>query len=422
MKDEDIFDDDDLMGQPEDPTVKKKPSPQINMPTVGISMPVGQDEMRSMQKKDVLSDNEVYETELGINEKNIPVTNEKFDNKVKFEDIPLVPSVQEVINSEQSKKSEPEVPRKSSFVQDESHPIPTKSVPNDIPLKNNGIKDISEEIQEEDEDEEKEEKVSLKDRFLPRKKELSAEDLDEDADSKEYISRHDIIYTEKKELNMYSPPTVSDEYEDDEEEEETSWIKNLIAILVLVILGFGICFGVYQFVSDDEKVPVIKYSLTEEDRTILTEEYFFISSTEEYLIKINEIVEDERQTIDSYVSGIITEAEAIERLSTSLLAKNNLHKLYVEIKPIEEEVIETKKLSDKIFNNTISYTESAINSLNTDDSKSRIVANFNTHIEENNSNIYMYNQYVMSVFKKRGITITYDGVNFAMDTKWLDNE
>lgn len=415
MKDEDIFDDDDLMGQPEDPTVKKGASPQINVPKMGISMPVGQDEMRNMQKRDVLSDNEVYETELGINEKNIPVTNEKFDNKVKFEDIPMVPSVQEVINSE-PKKKEPDIPKKSSFVQDENHPIPTKSVPTDIPLKTdnkNMDEEISEEIQED--------KPSIKDRFLPRKKELSANDLDEDADSKEYISRHDIIYTEKKNLDVYTPPTVSDEYETDDEEEETSVIKNIIAILVLVVLGFGICFGVYTFVSDGEKIPVIKYSLTDEDRTILTEEYFFVSSIEEYLLKINEIVEDERQVVDSFVSGLIDSSEAKERLNTSLLAKKNLHELYINIKPIEEEVIETKKLSDKIFNNTISYTESAIESLEYNDSKSRMVANFNTHIKENNSNIYMYNQYVMSVFKKRGITITYDGVKFAMDTKWLDN-
>lgn len=419
MKDDDIFDDDDLMGQPEDPTVKKKPTPQMNIPPTGISMSIEQEKMRDMQKKDILSDNEVYETELGINEKNVPVTNEKFDNKVKFEDIPLVPSVQEVINSEKTKNPEPEVPKKSSFVQDENHPIPTKAIPNDIPLKSNKIEDISDNAEEEDDVEE--EKISLKDRFLPRKKELSVDDLDEDSDSKEYISRHDIIYTEKKALDMYSPPKVPEGYDEDDEEEETSWVKNLIAILVLVIIGFGICFGVYHFVSGGEKVPVIKYSLTEEDRTILTEEYFFISSTEEYLIKINELVEDERQVIDRYVSGIITSDEASERLETSLLAKKNLHELYIAIKPIEEEVIETKKLSDKIFNNTISYTESAINSLNYNDSKSRMVANFNTHIEENNSNIYMYNQYVMSIFKKRGITITYDGVNFAMDTKWLDN-
>jgi len=416
VKDEDIFDDDELMGQPEDPTIKKGVGPQINIPKTGIPMPVGQDEMRNMQKRDVLSDNEVYETELGINEKNIPVTNEKFDNKVKFEDIPMVPSVQEVINSE-PKNKEAEIPKKSSFVQDENHPIPTKTVPNDIPLKNNGSESEDEEIKEDT----SEEKVPLKDRFLPRKKEMSADDLDEDADSKEYISRHDIIYTEKKSLDAYSPPKVSDEYETDDEEEETSIIKNIIAILAIIILGFGICFGVYTFVTDGKTVPAINQPLREEERTILTEEYFFISSIEEYLLKINEIVEDERQTIDSYVSGLIDSSEAEKRLNTSLLAKKNLYELYINIKPIEEEVIETKKLSDKIFNNTISYTENAIESLKYNDSKSKMVANFNTHISENNSNIYMYNQYVMSVFKKRGITITYNGVTFAMDTKWLDN-
>ena len=215
MKDDDIFDDDDLMGQPEDPTVKKKPTPQMNIPPTGISMSIEQEKMRDMQKKDILSDNEVYETELGINEKNVPVTNEKFDNKVKFEDIPLVPSVQEVINSEKTKNPEPEVPKKSSFVQDENHPIPTKAIPNDIPLKSNKIEDISDNVEEDDVEEEK---ISLKDRFLPRKKELSVDDLDEDSDSKEYISRHDIIYTEKKALDMYSPPKVPEGYDEDDED------------------------------------------------------------------------------------------------------------------------------------------------------------------------------------------------------------
>mgnify|MGYP003306370021 CR=1 FL=1 len=60
---------------------------------------------------------------------------------------------------------------------------------------------------------------------------------------------------------------------------------------------------------------------------------------------------------------------------------------------------------------------STLNSCNT---YFKIVGNFNLHVEENNSNLYMYNQYVISVFKSRNITITYDGVNFAMDTKWLE--
>ena len=84
------------------------------------------------------------------------------------------------------------------------------------------------------------------------------------------------------------------------------------------------------------------------------------------------------------------------------------------------EVITTKSLSDDIINNTIAYTESAINSIDVQ-TNAKIVGNFNLHIEENNSNIYMYNQYVISVFESRGIAITYDGVNFAMDTKWLED-
>lgn len=413
MKDE-LFDEDDFGGEPEDPTIKGNQPQKIKMPEIEMSIPLN--DMRNLQKRDVISDGELYETELGINEKNILVSNEKFDGKINKDEIPIVPPVKEVID--ESKKVEAESPPKKtySFQQDENHPIPTKSIPSEPPK----IKDISEEeTSDSNADEEiKEEKKSFFKNILPSK--MSADDLDEDADSKEYISRHDIIYTEKKDVARYEPPVRSPEYDDDEEDDETSPLKNAIAMIFMVLLGIALCVGTYLFVSGGQNVPGFIYNLTDEDRTILTEEYFFISSTSEYLTEINKLVDDEKQVIDSYVSGIIGEKEAMERLNTSLLAKQNLNSLYVKITPVEKEVIETKKLSDKIFNNTIAYTEDAILSVKNNDSKSRMVANFNTHVEENNSNIYMYNQYVMSVFKKRNITITYDGVNFAMDTKWLD--
>lgn len=409
-----------MMGQPEDPTIKKSKNPKVDIPSLGIPVPVDEQVLRNMQRKDVLSNDELYETELGVNEKNIPVTNEKFENKVKIEDIPIVPSVKEILEKPIPEKKE-DIPMKTSFVQDENHPIPTKKVVDTPPTTENKpmVKDISEDI-ENNVGEEEFEKPKIK-KLFERKKDLSVDDLDEDGDSKEYISRHDIIYSERKELEKYSPGLVIYEENDDEEENESSTIKNIIAILFLIIIGFCICWGVYHFVSVEEKVPVIKYSLTDADREILTEEYFFISNIESYLTTINEIVDDEKQLVDSYVSGLIDKDEALQRAKTTLLSKENLYELYIKIKPTENEVIETKKLSDSIFNNTISYSKSLISDIETSSSKSRMVANFNVHVEDNNSNIYMYNQYVMSVFKKRGITITYDGVKFAMDTKWLDN-
>lgn len=413
MKDE-LFDEDDFTGEPEDPTIKGKQPQKIKMPEIEMSIPLN--DMRNLQKKDVISDDELYETELGINEKNILVSNEKFDRKIDKDEIPIVPPVKKVID--ESKNAESEAPPKKtySFQQDENHPIPTKAVPSEPPK----IKDISEEhVEDSNVEEVKEEKKPFLKKVLPSK--VNVEDLDEDADSKEYISRHDIIYTEKREVARYEPPVRSDEYDDDEEDDETSPIKNIIAIFFMILLGIVLCIGTYMFISGEKTIPGLIYNLSDEDKAILTEEYSFISSTSEYLTEINKIVENERQVIDSYVSGIIGEQEATERLNASLVEKKNLNSLYIKITPTEKEVIETKKLSDKIFNNTIAYTEDVLESIKYSDSKSKMVANFNTHVDENNSNIYMYNQYVMSVFKKRNITITYDGVNFAMDTKWLDN-
>jgi Tfp pilus assembly major pilin PilA len=191
--------------------------------------------------------------------------------------------------------------------------------------------------------------------------------------------------------------------------------KRKLMLFASIILG-----GVVLISQWMDNPPIHFYNLSEEDMDILTEEYEFISDTSKYPKKINKIVDEEKEIIDKYVSNQLTKEQVVEKLTDTLRRKNEIKEDYIELKPKEKEVITTKSLSDDIINNTIAYTESAINSIDVQ-TNAKIVGNFNLHIEENNSNIYMYNQYVISVFESRGIAITYDGVNFAMDTKWLED-
>ena len=400
MNDNEVFENDDM---------DSKPTPSdISVPDFG-DIPLKTDNLREQQKKDIIKNDETYETELGPNEKNIPVTKERFDNTVKPEDIPIVSSPKDVV--EEAKK-------KYSFHQDENHPIPTKK---DIPTKEENVenddkdKEEAEEIKEIKPNKIDDIKNAISSKF--QNKTVSPDSLDEDEDSKEYISRYDTIYSEKNEVEKYTPRTQVAVYEEEIDDEEK---KNPIRTIFIILLFLSILLGGIILISQLMGKPIVTiYHLSDDDKRILTEEYSFISATSDYLQDINDLVEKEKEIIDNYVSKDITKETLIENLDNIVQDKQKIKDEYIKLTPVEEEVIETKKLSDKIINNTIAFTEDTIKYLNIN-SNAKLVGNFNKHVEENNSNIYMYNQYVMSVFKKRNITITYDGINFAMDTTWID--
>ena len=445
MKDNEDFLEDDL-GLPPEPIFetkkKNKASIEIEQPQIDIPIVLNDEQMRQAQKRDVINDTEVYDTELGVNEKNKLVIEEKFRGEIDLPEIEVIPSAKKIIADASSRPSvsasKPNPPENIEedvieedvlpFKLDESNPIPLKKKqPAEVDTGDNKVSQeetanakIPERIEttepELDEvDEDYDESIG----YSAYSDSLVASDLDEDSSQKEYISRYDTIYSDKKGVAVYHKPDVS-VYE--EEEEDVPNHKNTGAIILMVIIGILACLATYLFVTTYSERPAIRYNLTEEDRTILTEEYMFITKVEEYLIAINDIVEEEKNVIDSYISGLKSKEDTLISIETILLKKKNLESLYQAIIPTKTEVIETKRLADTIFNNTIQFTESIKSDIVNNEMKSRIVANFNTHVEGNNSNIYMYNQYVMSVFKKRNISISVNGTSFTMDTTWLNKE
>ena len=441
MKDNEDFLEDDL-GLPPEPMFetkkKSKPSIEIEQPQLDIPIMLNDEQMRQAQKRDIINDTEVYDTELGVNEKNKLVIEEKFRGEIDLPEIDVIPPAKKIIAESASRPvsaPKPNPPENIEedvveedvlpFKMDESNPIPLKkkepvqasAEDNKVSQEETAKAKIPEPTEDPDElDEDEYDDIG----YSAYSDSLVASDLDEDASSKEYISRYDTIYSDKKGVSVYHKPDVS-VYEE-EEEDDTPNHKNTGAIILMVIIGILACLATYLIVTTYSERPAIRYNLTEEDRTILTEEYMFITKVEEYLIKINEVVEEEKNVVDSYISGLKSKEDTLNEIDTILLKKKNLEALYQAIIPTKTEVIETKRLSDTIFNNTITFTESVRNDIANDGMKSKIVANFNTHVEGNNSNIYMYNQYVMSVFKKRNINISVNGTSFTMDTTWLNKE
>ena len=419
MDEEEVFSEDSFE------EVKPNASPpKIEIPDE-VEIPIPNSELhRTLQRGDLINNNETYDTEISVPEGNIPITNEKFRGEILEETPPIIESPQKIIKDSIDTKAEP--PRTETkkqpthFEQDKANPIPIKSGgSSQVNPKEESLSKVNEESNSEEQDTADvppKRKVSIPKKPPIKEKEIVSSDLDEDSDSKEYISRRSIIIGEAKKdsgIQKYKPTKV---YVEEPDTKDSNLGRVFIIVLILAILVGGIFWGIR---SGFFKNQINSFGLSDLDRAILTREYDFISSSREYLETINSAVEEERQILESYVNSGTSNDETIKRLNGILDKKTEAYNDYSKMKPNYEEVAETKRLADKIFENTISYTEEAIESVSKNGSKAKLIANFNVHVDDNNSSIYMYNQYVISVFQKRNIQITYNNTSFSMDTSWL---
>lgn len=443
--DEEIIIDDDL-DTPISSSPKTIPNTEdiiVEDVLLEVELPLDEESKRKLQKKDLIDIHEQYDVELNPHEENIPITSEVFKDET-FVDNVEIKFPKDIITENESKPKS--IPLKKPIIE-ETYQNPKIDIPNepeiiseDSDSINDDIKDFNaedeytneEEIMDEHDIEEIEPisqeedlvdkgKTETESKTIDDKKEenipnYEVTDLDEKIENKEFISRHDAIFSETTGLDTYKPPKPLKQPKTDEEIVQR---KNNVAIMFMVILSTFVIIVAYFIFSNYEPPNAFKTNIPVEAMEMLTEEYFFITSIEEFLIEINENVEKERILIDNYVSGITTKEDTIKDLNVVLKTKENLEVLYEKIMPIENDVIETKKLSNKIFQNTISTTNDIISKINNNEPKVKIVENFNNHVDTNNSNIYMYNQYVQSVFRRYGISVTIDGDKFVLDTSWL---
>lgn len=425
--------------------VEKKEDIKVKDVVIDIEFPLDDESKRKLQKKDLINVNEKYDVELTPHEENIPITSEVFEeedfsenidiaypkdivDEVKNKSIPLkkpiiVEDVQEektnniTVDDETPQEEEPILIEDDIVVEDDL----SSNEQEDTEINNNPDDVIEKDTVSEDEQEgESVEKVD-NDYSDAEVNQSSIIDLDEKIEDKEFISRHEIIFSDYKEskgISLYKPKKPKKEKTD----EEIIKKKNNMAMMFMIILSTIVILGAYILSSNYEPPNTFKYTIPEEAMEMLTEEYLFITSIEEFLMEINQNVEKERILIDSYVSGSYKKEEIIKELNIILKTKENLKVLYDKIIPIEKEVIETKALSDKMFDNTIETTTTIISKINNDSPRIEIVKSFNEHVDLNNSNIYMYNQYVQSVFRKYNISVVIDGDKFILDTSWLKQD
>lgn len=430
-------------------------TPKIDIPEES-DIPIPNSEVhRSLQRGEILNNNETYDTELSVQEPNISVVKETFRGEEVMEAPPLFKSPKEIIEGAASNPpneipkrrpaeppqedvfSEPEPPPPPKpekpnapvhFEQDKDNPIPIKAGPSPPVKKDVQVEKAGEDGADDIPEEPPPRKENPLKRMLPPKKPtpdnevIVPADLDEDEDSKEYISRRSIIISEKEKerengraIQKYTKKVTYVE-EEIEEEKEVNWGRIFLIVLILAVLLGGVFWGIRSGFFENQ---LNTFSLSDLDRAILTKEYDFISGARQYLETINSAVDEERQIIESYVNSGISSDDAVTRLNGVLATKKEAYESYSTVQPNYEEVAETKRLADDIFIKTIAHTENAIESISGGESKARLIANFNAHVDSNNSNIYLYNNYVISVFQKRNIQITYNNTSFSMDTTWL---
>jgi len=439
-----------------------------------IEFPLDEESKRKLQKKDLINVNEQYDVELDTHEENIPITSEVFKNEEFAENVSIkfpkdiiketgnnnrkIPLKKPIIVDEPSQttyspKIEPQTVCKSDNpnVNDITPITPVEAVEaveEDLKNSKNNVKEDS--LAEMEKDLKIEEKIDDTAKIDIKKEEIldhnieednipidnsSTEsiineqnetidndykliDLDENLGNKEFISRHDVIFNEKTGLDMYNPAKIPKKQKSDE---EIIHKKNNLAMMFMIIVSTIIIIGAYLAFSNYKPPDTFKSNIPKESIEMLTEEYFFITSIEEFLTETNQNVEKERILIDNYVSGTATKEDTIKNLNIVLKTKENLKVLYDKITPIKDEVVETKRLSDKIFKNTTGITSDILSSINNNKSKVQVVESFNNYVDLNNSNIYMYNQYVQSVFRRYNISVNIDGDKFILDTSWLTN-
>jgi hypothetical protein len=416
----------------------KSKSPRIDIP-VEDEIPIPDEAIhRMLQKGDVIKNNETYDTEAAVQDENVNIITEKFRGEALDEEPPIISSPKDIVKN--GSKQTPKEPQKTTNIS-KSKSIPLKSEPvaeeddleetpihfeqdkdNPIPIKGNAGKAKPKEISnvsKQTSEEAPKKNVSIP-KKTTKKEALVPSDLDEDSNSKEYISRHSIIAREAKGMDVYSPPKktkYSDGY--DEDAGSANWGKIFIIVLAVAIVFGGLFWGVK---SGFFKNLVNSYGLSDLEKATLNSEYDFVNATNAYLEDINKLVETESQIIDDYIGNqSIDGAEAIRRLTPILENKNKIYEEYSRMRPTYSEVVETKRIADRIFANTIACTEESIESINNLESKTKIGQNFNNHIDTNNSERNMYIQYYISVFQRRNIEIIYepDGKGIKIDTSWI---
>ena len=235
---------------------------------------------------------------------------------------------------------------------------------------------------------------------IPEEQSVETEDIpEEEPDNKEYLNRHQTIFGEPSEIpkkekkQKMLPPAKKAK-----KKNNYSDIMTLLAILVCCLFVVFLFLVFWNLTSKD-------IDLTDTQKESVVEMSQFLAYNEEYIDGINELSDQKKVLIESYIKGIRNKKE----LALDLLAIKNkesqISDLYNENLWTFESVNTADAMTREFINSNMNLTQNIVNMLGDKAEKGQILDIYNDTVKTHTSQLYTINEYVKGQVSQLGVNV-----------------
>ena len=237
------------------------------------------------------------------------------------------------------------------------------------------------------------------------------EDGSEKEDSnREYLNRRDTIYREPEELVISKPTNKNPKpiATKKKEERDYSTLVTGVAIAFFMLLIVFMFAVVWHLTSDT-------IELTETEKETIIEMSTFLSFNEEYVSGINELSEQKRILLESYLKGVRNKKE----LALELLAIKKKEVKILQLFDNDEwkfkEVVTSSNITHEFLSSNIDMTQSLVKMLGDNLEKGQILDYYNDTVKSHTAQLYTLQEYVKDEVEQFGVNTIVDDTYIQID-------
>lgn len=388
---------------------------------IDVDILVDDSTKRKLQKTELLKDDEVYEIEIDSCEPSVPLTKEKFEHleeglqNIEVIDLPkpkqFIKNEKEVtLSSKVIEEKNIDNPNQKNIQEvkiDDSSKLNTREKTNTVNEEMNALSsynDLKKTLQQQENHDLNNVKTNR------NVVQYDSDILTDKNKKKEYITKNEVIYNGDKGLAIYQKKNVKPIVKKK---------NNDILLIPIILVSFVIIVASYFVLDTIKNSKTFNYNLSEEIRQELTEQYYYTTTVNEYLKQLDELSKRERFLINQYTEKEISRDEILKEMKTILKAKQEMYILHDEHMPSYESVVKTKNLSNNIIETSIQMSNEIVNIIEENGKKILVVETFNQNVEKYNSLVYMYNQYMQTVYREHNIPVYIDNNQIIIESNWM---